>query len=81
MPASSLYVFYFLIISFYVLLFYRACLIQHFMLQYSISQSLIELVQLFQLVTAFAVSATASNWDRTGKPFNPLLGETYELDR
>ena len=34
-----------------------------------------------QLVTAFAVSATASNWERIGKPFNPLLGETYELDR
>ena len=34
-----------------------------------------------QLVTAFAVSATASNWDRLSKPFNPLLGETYELDR
>jgi len=34
-----------------------------------------------ELVTAFAVSATASNWERTGKPFNPLLGETYELDR
>jgi len=38
-------------------------------------------LMLFQLVTAFAVSATASNWDRIGKPFNPLLGETYELDR
>lgn len=35
----------------------------------------------FQFVTAFAASATASNWDRTGKPFNPLLGETYELSR
>jgi len=30
---------------------------------------------------AFAVSATASNWNRLSKPFNPLLGETYELDR
>uniref|UniRef100_A0A8C7KWI8 Oxysterol-binding protein n=1 Tax=Oncorhynchus kisutch TaxID=8019 RepID=A0A8C7KWI8_ONCKI len=30
---------------------------------------------------AFAVSAVASQWDRTGKPFNPLLGETYELTR
>jgi hypothetical protein len=27
------------------------------------------------------VSATASNWERIGKPFNPLLGETYELIR
>jgi hypothetical protein len=29
----------------------------------------------------FAVSALASNWERLGKPFNPLLGETYELQR
>ncbi|KAL4655458.1 oxysterol-binding protein-related protein 2-like [Arapaima gigas] len=34
-----------------------------------------------QAVAAFAVSAVASQWDRTGKPFNPLLGETYELTR
>ncbi|XP_004716105.1 oxysterol-binding protein-related protein 2 [Echinops telfairi] len=34
-----------------------------------------------QTVAAFAVSAVASQWDRTGKPFNPLLGETYELVR
>ncbi|XP_064597010.1 oxysterol-binding protein-related protein 1-like isoform X2 [Liolophura sinensis] len=34
-----------------------------------------------QLVCAFAVSAISSNWERTGKPFNPLLGETYELNR
>ncbi|KAL1123280.1 hypothetical protein AAG570_002366 [Ranatra chinensis] len=34
-----------------------------------------------QYVCAFAVSALASNWDRLGKPFNPLLGETYELER
>ncbi|KAI2667166.1 Oxysterol-binding protein-related protein 1 [Labeo rohita] len=32
-------------------------------------------------VAAFAVSAVASQWERTGKPFNPLLGETYELFR
>ncbi|XP_017090234.2 oxysterol-binding protein-related protein 2 [Drosophila bipectinata] len=32
-------------------------------------------------VAAFAVSALASNWERLGKPFNPLLGETYELQR
>lgn len=32
-------------------------------------------------VSAFAVSALASNWERLGKPFNPLLGETYELER
>ncbi|XP_075441077.1 oxysterol-binding protein-related protein 1 isoform X2 [Ascaphus truei] len=34
-----------------------------------------------QCVVAFAVSAVASQWERTGKPFNPLLGETYELVR
>lgn len=34
-----------------------------------------------QDVAAFAVSAVASQWERTGKPFNPLLGETYELIR
>ncbi|XP_015771854.1 PREDICTED: oxysterol-binding protein-related protein 1-like [Acropora digitifera] len=34
-----------------------------------------------QFVSAFAISATASNLDRVGKPFNPLLGETYELIR
>ncbi|XP_035500993.1 oxysterol-binding protein-related protein 2 isoform X1 [Scophthalmus maximus] len=34
-----------------------------------------------QVVAAFAVSAVASQWERTGKPFNPLLGETYELVR
>lgn len=38
-------------------------------------------IERHELITAFAVSATASNWDRIGKPFNPLLGETYELDR
>ncbi|RUS88311.1 hypothetical protein EGW08_003949, partial [Elysia chlorotica] len=26
-------------------------------------------------------SALSSNWERIGKPFNPLLGETYELNR
>ncbi|XP_025092484.1 oxysterol-binding protein-related protein 1-like isoform X2 [Pomacea canaliculata] len=34
-----------------------------------------------QYVAAFAVSAISSNWERIGKPFNPLLGETYELER
>lgn len=32
-------------------------------------------------VAAFAVSSISSNWERIGKPFNPLLGETYELNR
>lgn len=34
-----------------------------------------------QCVAAFSVSAVASQWERTGKPFNPLLGETFELIR
>ncbi|XP_061487075.1 oxysterol-binding protein-related protein 2 isoform X2 [Rhineura floridana] len=38
-------------------------------------------VERMQAVAAFAVSAVASQWERTGKPFNPLLGETYELIR
>ena len=32
-------------------------------------------------VATFAVSALASNFERMGKPFNPMLGETYELER
>lgn len=40
-----------------------------------------EPLERMQLVAAFAVSAVASQWERTGKPFNPLLGETYELVR
>lgn len=32
-------------------------------------------------VAAFTVSAYATTSNRTGKPFNPLLGETYECDR
>ncbi|KAG1706624.1 Oxysterol-binding protein-related protein 2 [Nymphon striatum] len=38
-------------------------------------------VMRIEYVTAFAVSALASNWERLGKPFNPLLGETFELQR
>ncbi|XP_060099880.1 oxysterol-binding protein-related protein 1 isoform X2 [Heteronotia binoei] len=38
-------------------------------------------IERMQCVAAFAVSAVASQWERTGKPFNPLLGETYELIR
>jgi hypothetical protein len=33
------------------------------------------------MVAAFTVSAYASCSNRTTKPFNPLLGETYECDR
>uniref|UniRef100_A0AAY5KNL6 Oxysterol-binding protein n=1 Tax=Esox lucius TaxID=8010 RepID=A0AAY5KNL6_ESOLU len=43
--------------------------------------SLSNSIERMQAVAAFAVSAVASQWDRTGKPFNPLLGETYELIR
>ena len=32
-------------------------------------------------VVAFSVSTYASTLHRTGKPFNPLLGETFEFDR
>lgn len=32
-------------------------------------------------VAAFTVSSYSSTAYRTGKPFNPLLGETYECDR
>uniref|UniRef100_A0A3Q0RSY9 Oxysterol-binding protein n=1 Tax=Amphilophus citrinellus TaxID=61819 RepID=A0A3Q0RSY9_AMPCI len=33
------------------------------------------------LVAAFSVSSYSTTVHRTAKPFNPLLGETYELDR
>uniref|UniRef100_A0A3B3UL64 Oxysterol-binding protein n=1 Tax=Poecilia latipinna TaxID=48699 RepID=A0A3B3UL64_9TELE len=33
------------------------------------------------LVAAFSVSSYSTTIHRTAKPFNPLLGETYELDR
>ncbi|XP_058846999.1 oxysterol-binding protein-related protein 2-like isoform X2 [Acipenser ruthenus] len=45
------------------------------------ANSLTDSVERMQVVAAFAVSAVASQWERTGKPFNPLLGETYELAR
>lgn len=32
-------------------------------------------------VAAFTVSSYSTTIHRTGKPFNPLLGETFELDR
>ncbi|XKL68684.1 hypothetical protein PGB90_006453 [Kerria lacca] len=38
-------------------------------------------VSRLQYVAAFAVSAVSCNWQRIGKPFNPLLGETYEMER
>lgn len=39
--------------------------------------SIFAVIVWFDLI-GFAVSALASNWERLGKPFNPLLGETYE---
>nr|CAH8866678.1 unnamed protein product [Trichobilharzia regenti] len=36
-------------------------------------------VKRMEYVCAFAVSSMSSNANRIGKPFNPLLGETYEL--
>ncbi|XP_035391866.1 oxysterol-binding protein 2-like [Electrophorus electricus] len=38
-------------------------------------------LQQLSLVAAFSVSSYSTTVHRTGKPFNPLLGETYELDR
>jgi hypothetical protein len=32
-------------------------------------------------VVAYTVCAYATTTTRTGKPFNPLLGETFECDR
>ncbi|XP_061682079.1 oxysterol-binding protein-related protein 2-like isoform X3 [Syngnathoides biaculeatus] len=40
-----------------------------------------ESLERMKCVAAFVVSAVASQLERTGKPFNPLLGETYELVR
>ena len=33
------------------------------------------------LVAAFSVSSYSTTVHRTAKPFNPLLGESFELDR
>ncbi|XP_062594977.1 oxysterol-binding protein-related protein 2-like [Saccostrea cucullata] len=38
-------------------------------------------VDRLKFISAFAVSAISSNFERLGKPFNPLLGETFEFDR
>lgn len=32
-------------------------------------------------VAAFTISSYSTTTNRTSKPFNPLLGETYECDR
>ncbi|XP_067125574.1 oxysterol-binding protein-related protein 2-like isoform X2 [Centruroides vittatus] len=36
-------------------------------------------IERLEYVSAFVVSTLACNWERLGKPFNPLLGETYEF--
>lgn len=36
-------------------------------------------IERFHLINAFIVSNLSSNIERMSKPFNPLLGETYEL--
>ncbi|VDN51713.1 unnamed protein product [Dracunculus medinensis] len=38
-------------------------------------------VERFELVIAFIISSLSSNYLRFAKPFNPLLFETFELDR
>jgi hypothetical protein len=38
-------------------------------------------VKRLEYISAFAVSTVSSNVNRYSKPFNPLLGETYELIR
>lgn len=40
-----------------------------------------ESIKRLEMVTAFAISALASQLERLGKPFNPLLGETFEYKR
>lgn len=36
-------------------------------------------IERFHLINAFIVSGLAAHLERMSKPFNPLLGETYEL--
>lgn len=38
-------------------------------------------VDRLKYISAFAASAISSNFERLGKPFNPLLGETFEFNR
>ncbi|KAK3759173.1 hypothetical protein RRG08_028133 [Elysia crispata] len=38
-------------------------------------------VERLELICGFMTSALSSNWMRTAKPFNPILGETFELVR
>jgi hypothetical protein len=36
-------------------------------------------IERFHFLTAFVVSTLSAHLERMSKPFNPLLGETYEL--
>lgn len=38
-------------------------------------------VEKFHLLSAFVISTLSTHLERMSKPFNPLLGETYELER
>ncbi|CAF4756861.1 unnamed protein product, partial [Rotaria magnacalcarata] len=38
------------------------------------------IVERFHLITAFVISTLSAHLERMSKPFNPLLGETYELN-
>jgi hypothetical protein len=52
-------------------------------LQYSLlldrAASVTSSIERFHLITAFVVSGLSTHLERMSKPFNPLLGETYEL--
>ncbi len=48
-----------------------------FLLDVAASKESVE--ERLKFVSAFAVSSLSANIDRMGKPFNPLLGETFEL--
>ena len=57
-----------------------ACLSESFVEKRPYFSDPTDIVLLSQVAT-FAVSALASNNGRMGKPFNPLLGETYQLEQ
>ena len=37
-------------------------------------------IERFHLITAFIISSLSTHLERMSKPFNPLLGETFELE-
>uniref|UniRef100_A0A8C2TBW0 Oxysterol-binding protein-related protein 1 n=1 Tax=Coturnix japonica TaxID=93934 RepID=A0A8C2TBW0_COTJA len=57
----------------------RKCIMECYIFNEPLKRLTVYSYSFEQCVAAFAVSAVASQWERTGKPFNPLLGETYEL--